>query len=78
MGTAMGGTVLKADTIYVAFDRFVCASVRCAGSTAVASGRNIDGHRLREVDGRDVAEWSAYDLGPLSCECGAVTMGGGG
>lgn len=64
--------VLKDDTIYVAGDRFVCSSVSCAGSTAVASGRDLDGHRLREIDDRDVAEWATYGLGPIKCECGKV------
>lgn len=66
-------TVLKPETVYVAGDRFVCASIRCAGSTAAASGRDIDGHRLRAVTPRDVEEWAGYGLGPLRCECGAVT-----
>ena len=65
--------VLNENTVYVAGDRFVCASIRCAGSTAVASGRDIDGHKLRPVTERDVREWASYDLGPLSCECGQVT-----
>lgn len=70
-------SVLKAGTIYVAFDRFVCASIRCAGSTAAATGRDIDGHRLREIDSQDIAEWASYDVGALKCECGAVTADGG-
>lgn len=61
---------LQANTVYVAGDRFVCTD--CAGYTAKASGRDIDGHRLRPVDARDIAEWATYDLGPLGCECGRV------
>lgn len=66
-------TVLKAGTVYVAGDRFVCASTSCAGYTATMTGRDIDGHKLRAVDGRDIAEWATYDLGALRCECGSVT-----
>jgi hypothetical protein len=64
---------LRADTIYATFDRFVCAEPRCAGSTARASGRDIDGTKLRAVDAADVREWDSYGLGPLRCECGHLT-----
>jgi hypothetical protein len=68
-------TTLKDGTIYVAGDRFVCSHTGCAGATARATGRDIDGHRLRPVDARDIREWESYDLGPLACECGRVTAG---
>lgn len=68
--------MLKDGAIYVAFDRFVCSSVMCAGSTAVATGRDIGGHRLREVDAADLAEWAGYGLGALRCECGRVVAEG--
>jgi hypothetical protein len=64
---------LRYATIYVAFDRFVCASPRCAGSTALATGHDIDGHELRPVDEADLREWAGYDLGPLKCECGRLS-----
>lgn len=69
-------SVLKPGTVYAAHDRFVCASTGCAGCTAAASGVDIGGARLRELDAQDIAEWASYDLGPLTCECGAVTAGG--
>lgn len=64
--------ILTDGTVYVAGDRFVCSSISCAGSTAAASGVDIDGNRLRKVDEIDIAEWATYDLGPLHCECGKV------
>lgn len=64
--------ILKPDTVYVAHDRFVCASTSCAGVTAAMSGETIGGAKLRPVDAQDVAEWASYDLGPLQCECGKV------
>lgn len=71
-------TVLAEQAVYVAGDRFVCASTRCAGVTAVTTGRDIDGHKLRKVNAQDVAEWATYDLGALRCECGSVTAQEGG
>lgn len=68
--------VLRDDALYVAFDRFVCSSLSCAGSTACATGYDIDGHKLREVDARDLAEWASYEMGCLTCECGRVSKGG--
>jgi hypothetical protein len=64
-------TLLKSGTVYVARDRLVC--IGCAGYAAAMTGRDIDGHKLREVDEQDRVEWKSYDLGPLTCECGSVT-----
>lgn len=68
-----GPAVLEDGKVYAAGDRFVCATGRCAGMTALVTGETIDGDRVREVTAADVAEWATYDLGPLKCECGAVT-----
>lgn len=65
--------VLKSGIVYQAGDRFVCAASRCAGMTALYSGRAIGGAKLRKVSKRDVTEWAGYGLGALKCECGAVT-----
>lgn len=74
-GPSDGGAVmLKPGVVYVAFDRFVCSSPSCAGSTARATGRTLDGQRLREVGEADLQEWASYDLGPLKCECGSVVL----
>lgn len=63
---------IKPGQMYVAFDRNVCDSLRCAGNTALYAGRTIDGVRLYKVRAADVAEWAEYgDLGPMTCECGA-------
>lgn len=64
--------ILKTGTLYLAYDRFVCASPSCAGSTALATGYTIGGAKVTKVTARDIAEWPA-DLGPLACECGKVT-----
>lgn len=63
--------VLKPGRVYLAHDRFVCATSRCAGMTALYTGRTADGARVRMVDAQDVDEWAEYDMGPLTCECGA-------
>ena len=63
---------LEVDRIYSAFDRFVCGRVQCAGMTAVHTGTTTDGFPLRPITADDVHEWARYDLGPLTCECGAV------
>jgi len=63
---------LKADTVYIAHDRFVC--VDCAGYTAEMTGRTPEGVRLVRATAADAAEWASYDLGPLVCECGRVTF----
>lgn len=65
--------VLREGVVYLAFDRFVCASVRCAGMTALATGTTIGGARVTPVTEADKREWATYDLGPLTCECGSVT-----
>lgn len=65
--------VLQPNTIYLSGDRFVCDSTRCAGSTAVHTGRDIDGNRLAPVTSADVREWASYDMGALRCECGTLT-----
>lgn len=64
---------LDQDTIYQAYDRFVCAEPDCAGITAGRTGRTIDGHRLLELTTRMVIEW--YRFVPnvtLTCECGRL------
>jgi hypothetical protein len=76
MGSGTVQLKLEGGVVYVAFDRFVCSFVACAGNTALATGYSIDGHKLRKVDAQDLAEWATYDLGALKCECGRVTAGG--
>lgn len=63
--------VLKPGRVYLAHDRFVCT--KCAGQTALYTGRTIGGARVTPVTAADIAEWATYDMGPLACECGAVT-----
>lgn len=75
MSTAM--RMLDEGTVYVSGDRFVCGTIACAGSSACFTGRGIDGQKVRAVDAQDVAEWATFpEMGPIKCECGAVTAGG--
>jgi hypothetical protein len=75
MAAAAGSVpVLQADAVYIAHDRTVCANSSCAGATARYTGRTIGDATLLRVTTADVAEWAAYDLGPLTCECGAITL----
>ncbi len=63
--------VLKPDKIYRSYDRFECS--KCTGMTALYTGVDINGFRLKPVRAQDVTEWAGYDLGPLTCECGRLT-----
>jgi hypothetical protein len=64
--------VLAADTVYAAYDRYLCRD--CAGYTAQTTGRGIDGHRLVKVSAAEIREWVALGMGALTCECGRVTV----
>lgn len=66
--------LLLSTAVYIAHDRNVCANVCCAGATALYTGVTIGGAALSRVTSADVREWASYDLGPLRCECGAVTL----
>lgn len=68
----MSAPVLDPDQIYVAFDRYVCGRVPCAGYTALYTGYTAGGFALYPVPASDVAAWAAADLGPLTCECGTL------
>jgi hypothetical protein len=61
---------LREDVLYLIGDRFACASVQCAGYTALYTGRGINGEKSSPVTVADVAEWDGYDMGPLTCEGG--------
>lgn len=64
--------LLKSGVLYLAHDRFVCATVTCAGMSALYSGYTIGGARVTKVTAADKRAWPA-DLGPMKCECGKVT-----
>lgn len=66
--------VLVEGRIYLMWDRFVCANGHCAGASALYTGVGIDGHRARRVVKADRDEWATYGLGPIRCECGALSM----
>lgn len=67
--------VLRSGAVYMGDGgRLACASVRCAGSSALYTGRDLSGHRVTRATVAHVAEWQTYDLGPLRCECRAVTL----
>ena len=65
--------VLDPQTLYEAWDRFVCASPSCAGSSVLFTGVTIGGHTVTPVTTTDVKEWLGYELGPLTCDCGRLT-----
>lgn len=66
--------VLRDGVLYLAWDRFVCASASCAGYTARYTGVTIGGAPVEPVTAEDAAVWEAEGLGPAICECGAVTQ----
>jgi len=73
MTTTQTPQALKSDTIYTAFDRFVCSRTECAGYSARTTGVGIDGHRLHKLTQADIDEWPVAELGPITCECGHQT-----
>lgn len=61
------------DTIYCAYDRWVCLQARCAGLTASATGVTIGGYRLTALTALDVTSWTtATTQDHVSCECGRL------
>ena len=69
----MSASILKPGTVYLAFDRFVCADERCCGLTAHGSGFTLGGYPLTPVDAAMVAAWPVDELGLIVCQCGSVT-----
>lgn len=73
---------LQAGVIYIAEDRYVCGSLRCAGSSAFHTGVTIpdfrgERHALVPLTGEtgaaEVAYWNEHAAPlPLVCECGAL------
>lgn len=61
------------DTIYDAYDRWVCLRSICAGTTASCTGTTIGGYRLTPLTLTDAAAWRAgTGMQHLSCECGRL------
>lgn len=68
--------VLTPGILYTAWDRYVCASIGCAGSTALHTGWTIGGAPVTPTTAEEVADWYAHpELGAMTCECGSVTAG---
>ncbi|WP_191564908.1 hypothetical protein [Janibacter melonis] len=65
--------VLRPGVLYFAHDRIVCATIRCAGSCALFTGVTTGGAVLSPVTDDDAAQWQTYGLGPMTCECTALT-----
>lgn len=65
--------VLSPGVLYFAHDRIVCASIRCAGSCALFTGVTTGGAVLSPVTDDDAKEWKTHGLGPMTCECTALT-----
>ena len=65
--------VLKPETIYLADNgRAIC--LRCAGASALYTGRDISGQPVLPLTG-DTAREAATVLGPvISCEAGCTTI----
>lgn len=65
--------VLAPQTIYSAWDRWICATPSCAGASALFTGVTIGGYVVTPVTAAEVKEWQEHDLGALTCECGRLT-----
>lgn len=62
--------VLKPDTIYLG-DNGMAICCKCAGQSALYTGRDISGQKVMRVRPEDLAEISETSM---ACECGAVTI----
>jgi len=63
--------VLKPNTIYLADNgRAICS--KCAGSSALYTGRDISGQRVYECTEKDAAEWLVMMGKELTCEAGCT------
>ena len=74
MAATTATAVLDADTVYIAFDRIVCGTARCAGSTAVATGRDLHGAKVQPMTPAERAEFAML-LPGSTCECGRLSIG---
>ncbi len=54
--------------------RLCCNALQCAGSTALATGRDLSGQAVMRLDVAAVREWMSYGIGAPRCECGRVTL----
>lgn len=63
--------VLLPGVVYLAYDRFVCE--KCAGATELFTGITLGGAPVVPVDSDDDTAWAGYGLGPITCECGAIS-----
>lgn len=63
---------LNEATIYIGDNgRLFCGALRCAGSTAYASGHDLSGQALDTIRHGDVAQWVEIVGKPPACEtCG--------
>lgn len=77
------GPTLEKGRMYLAWDRFVCGTLRCAGSTAFHTGVTIDGVPVEPITPDDVRAYytpddadiyAGVDLGPMQCQCGSVVL----
>lgn len=69
-----GQSVLDDGVIYSDTRRFLCSAPHCAGATASATGRSLEGHPVTPITRADITWWNAQpDLGPLTCECRRLT-----
>ena len=64
--------LLREGAVYWADNgRRICA--RCAGASALYTGRDISGQPVERVSLDDVRAWPK-DLGPLACESACTTL----
>ena len=67
-------SALRDNAVYLGDNgRALCSRPRCAGHTALTTGRDLSGQKVSRVTVDDVKAWPA-DLGPFTCECGTVVL----
>lgn len=66
---------LAPERLYLAEDRYVCGTTRCAGYHALYTGHTTSGVEVIPVEWAALAlGWDQSDPEPMTCECGAVTV----
>lgn len=70
--SALDVGVLDPDTLYWGDNgRVTCGALRCAGSTAHATGHDLSGQRMEKVKQGEVVDWVRALGRPPRCEtCG--------
>ena len=66
--------VLKPGAVYLS-DCGHAVCIKCAGASALYTGRDISGQKVERVTVEDIHDWQRYDdLGPFTCDAGCTVL----